>query len=135
MICEVVWKPGKRSLEAQHRVLVADNPARSAAIDSDLALCYPNDHRWDYVVVRQDGTGAAIEVHQARESEVVNMIAKKIWAESVLPVHAPGFAATRWHWVIPPNSPARITRTGPGARRLSRAGIGFPVRKLLSDRP
>ncbi|MEM1333390.1 MAG: hypothetical protein AAGG08_08025 [Actinomycetota bacterium] len=137
------WNPGKQGIAAAHRSAIADTPTHSVDVDSAHAVTHPNDSRWDYLCRRADDTYAAVEVHPAKPGEVVSMIAKRQWLVAIVasipgPLATSGQAAisqpTAWHWVVPPNSPVTLKKTGKAYRDLVASGIRFPTRRILAGR-
>lgn len=98
----------------------------SVDLDTAFAETDAQAARWDYVL----GTATeciGMEVHPAKSSEVVLMLAKKRWAEGVL---AGGPRVSRWCWIVPVRSRIQFTPISPQARLLAKGGVEFPKRSL-----
>jgi hypothetical protein len=104
------------------------------SIDYDTAMkaSAPQDSRWDYFLVPDASSGAvAIEVHPAKASEVDRVIQKRRDSEAVLVKRCPKLGRVNsWHWLLPKSGTMALTRSSPQARRLAKAGILFPKRRL-----
>lgn len=69
----------------------------------------------------------ALEVHPAKASEVNTVVAKKRWAESIVPL---AIRVNRWCWIRPPGSSLQFGSGSYHARVLAKAGIEFPAARL-----
>ena len=130
MTCTIGWGQGKQGIASAHRRLITDTPRRSACLDDDFKACDPNERRWDCVVERTSGAGAAIEVHSANLSDAKVMVAKKAWAVRTLAQHEPGLLVDAWHWIVPPHASFSFPPTSPAARLTVKEGIKLPRRNI-----
>lgn len=97
-------QPGLQALKATERKLVQlRNPRNchgSADIDSSLRRSYPNDHRWDYVLVHGEKLHY-VEVHPAHTSEVQTIQNKQAWLKKWLKQAKLGQlkVQAQFHWI------------------------------------
>ena len=123
-------RAGLGALEAEHKSLITAGPQTACGVDLDRCRKShePESNRWDYVFTfRQDDRGVAVEVHQARPSDVDEMIAKKNWAKNLLDTACPNLKIAAWIWVA--SGEILMLRQEPLARKLVDAGISFPTAK------
>lgn len=124
-------RPGEEVIEREHRavVLLGSQTACGVALDRCLQPHEPDIDRWDYIFSQRDNNdGIGVEVHHASPLEVDKMIAKKAWAQTTVSGACPDLQVRRWIWVAsPPEGEIFLLRHNPNAKRLSDAGIEFPV--------
>ncbi len=125
---------GLGALPAGDRALLHANarPTVGDSLDLDEAARqeHPQDNRWDYVVsVPDQNRLVGIEPHQAKDSEVSVVIAKKDWARTYLHIHLnDGRQVARWIWVS--HGRVGFSNTERNRRRLDQAGIAFHGREV-----
>ena len=80
------YKEGLGALGAYSKKIIIPKNATldgSLDIDSETAMLYPSDNRWDYAI-GCDGKVYYIEVHSAITSEVSTVIKKLKWLKSLI---------------------------------------------------
>lgn len=121
-----IVRPGKKALRGADSAKVTVSATCSLALDDEGPPSRKGEHRWDYLIVTQEGERAhAVEIHTATPGDVKEMIAKKQWAERLLTEECPEHAVTKWHWVA--RSKVDFPRHRIRERELlQRAGIEWP---------
>ena len=76
---QAVKNSDKRNIILSNR----KNLEGSIDIDSNFKENYPNDNRWDYLILNNsDIEGYFVEIHPAHTSEVKVMIKKREWLQN-----------------------------------------------------
>jgi hypothetical protein len=107
--------------------------ACSLNLDSWGEADFPNDNRWDYLLVASRGAGHGVEVHPGSLRETSSIVAKKSWAAQRLEERAPTVGIAAWHWLVPSGAGFFFPATTAEARRLAQAGVQRPKRRLDLD--
>lgn len=95
-----IVRPGKKALRGADPAKVTVSARCSLALDEDGPPSRKGEHRWDYLIVTEEGERAhAVEIHTATPGDVKEMIAKKEWATHLLAKECPGHTVAKWHWV------------------------------------
>jgi hypothetical protein len=101
MLCPVLQQccaAGKQKIAGKHRNRMAESIRQSIDFEeaADLWQASPSLARWDYLVRGQRPGWSAVEVHQARASDLVK---KKKGSQTILQQHCPPmFDSVRsWH--------------------------------------
>ncbi len=111
---------GKGALEPGDRPRMMLQIECSVALDEWGRPQWPQDPRWDYLLVSESGRCLGVEVHHAIPKEVKKLVAKKDWAverlaEAEIAVH-------QWWW-IPSGKNGLGPTTGTRHRQLVKAAI------------
>jgi hypothetical protein len=101
MLCPVLQRccaAGKQKIAGKHRSRLTGNISHSIDFEeaADLWQASPSLARWDYLVRSQRQGWSAVEVHQARASELVR---KKKGSQAILQQHCPPMydCIRNWH--------------------------------------
>ena len=127
-------EPGLSALPAKDRSLLrsAIRPLVGDSLDLDAASReeLPEDNRWDYILSVPDKARlVGVEPHQAKDSEVSVVIAKKNGAKAYLRAHlVDGKHVSRWIWVS--HGKVGFSNTERSRRRLDQEGIEFQGREV-----
>jgi len=109
----------------------------SVNVDQALRGSYPNDPRWDYAIgIRRDGrSDEAVwaEVHAASSLHVNELLAKLQWLRRWLVRSAPQLGALRGHFCWIATGSVSFRRGSQEEKKISQAGLRFPVRQLDID--
>jgi hypothetical protein len=103
----------------------------SLNLDALLREEYPNEHRWDYLLIVGNGTPSAIgvEVHAATAGEVNVILVKRARAMAIIKARCVGLAVSRWYWVA--SGKVFLRATDPQFRVLRRSGVLGPARRVV----
>jgi len=137
------YQSGLDALTKAHHSRVDPKPCEaigSVNLEQALKSQFPNSPLWDYGIGLQRGNRAFaiwLEVHPANTSNVEEVLKKLGWLKDWLKQNAPDlWKLTRqedsYYWVA--TDGVHITRDSPQARRLSKAGLSMP-RKRISPCP
>jgi len=140
---EDAYHSGLRALTNGHRSRVDLGQCQaigSVNLEQALKPQFPNSPLWDYSIGLQKNNQAFViwvEVHPANTSNVEEVLKKLEWLKGWLKQNAPDlWKLTRskdgYYWVA--TDGVHITRDSPQARRLSKAGLSMP-RKRISPCP
>jgi hypothetical protein len=129
-------KNGRGAFLSRDRSLIAvsERPKIGDSLDLDEALRkgFPNANRWDYVFsVPGVGKLIALEPHNAKDSEISVLIAKKKHASTQLRLHLRiKYGVSAWLWVS--HGRTSFSRMEQAPRRLAQAGIQY-LGRLVDD--
>jgi hypothetical protein len=110
---------GKGALEAGDRPRVAIDVDSSVALDEWGRPRWPQDYRWDYLLMSEAELCLGVEVHHAIPKEVKRLVGKKAWA--VQRVAEAKISVQQWWWI--PSGKNALGSTGIRHRQLVKAAI------------
>jgi len=107
------------------------NITGSLDIDKCLKSQYPQDNRWDYLVLNSSNIeGYFVEIHPTTTSKVSTMIRKKNWLQDkIINVYFQSINKNNYKIVWIATNGINITKSSSQMRKLNQAGLK-PVRKL-----
>lgn len=130
-------KVGLKALKKsdRNRVSCKDPSLRgSVDIDSALRILHPSAARWDYVVgigrSRQQDSAIWIEVHPASSLHINEVLSKLRWLEQWLDSSALELnqLPRSFCWIA--TGTVSFSRASPQAKKIAKAGLRFPVKRL-----
>lgn len=137
------YKTGIEALDKAHRscIQISDTRLLTGSVNIDSALAkipaHSQANRWDYAVGYKCGnkqTVAWIEVHAANAGEIGTMLRKLAWLKNWLSQTAvtlntiPRPLGYVW---IATEAKVHLTKNSPQAKRLAKAGLNLPTRKIV----
>lgn len=141
------YRKGLGGLKREHASLIeiADTRRLTGSLDLDKALekapCHASAHRWDYGIGylpkgKKRESAVWVEVHPANTGEVDTLVSKLAWLKAWLRAEAPALdSMTRpdgFVWLATA-ARVRIKANSRQARRLAKAGLKLPSRRLTLD--